>query len=84
MLDVLTRLWALALKCFIPRIQCLPEGRAVGGSVRLRIQRDWTDSRKVWVDGLKFIMGVYPGGHHKHPINTRELSCGPELQEEVW
>lgn len=84
MLDVLTRLRALALKCFIPGIQCLPEGRAVGGSVRLRIQQDWTDSGKAWVDGLKFIMRVYPGGHHKHPINTSELFCSPELQEQAW
>lgn len=84
MLDVLTRLQALALKCFIPRIQCLPEGRAVGGSVRLRIQGDWIDSRKTWVDSLKFITRVYPRGHHKHAINISELFCNPELQEQVW
>lgn len=73
MLDVLTRMQALALKCFIPSIQCLPKGLAVGGSARLRIQQDWTDSLKAWVDSLKFIMRAYPRGHHKHLTNTDEL-----------
>lgn len=64
-------------KTFHPEYPVSPRRRAVGGSMRLRIQGDWTDS-------LKFITRVYPRGHHKHPINTSELFCSPGLQEWVW